>query len=212
MKQKMCREYYLNESKSRTKGSIKEERKRIFAIILDEILKHIKARFLDFKDLKFISLFDENEFKNFYCEIDKDAFDSLEKNYGIFFDIIRLKADLAGIYNADVFRNRSAKDLLSFLFKHELNQTFPEVVKLLLLILTIPATTVSVERSFFALKRIKSYTRNRMTNQRLSSLALISIEKERLNKMEQDNTLNFYEKVIDILSTMKERRMDFLYK
>ena len=60
---KTCREYDLNESKSPTNGSIKEQRKKIFRIILDDILKHIKVRFLDFKDLKFISLFDYNEFK-----------------------------------------------------------------------------------------------------------------------------------------------------
>ena len=103
-------------------------------------------------------------------------------------------------------------DLLAFIFENELIQTFPEAVKLLQLILTILATTASVERSFSALKRIKSYTRNRMTNQRLSTLALLSIEKERLNKMEQKTTFNFYEKVIDIFATKKERRMDFLYK
>ncbi len=78
-----------------------------------------------------------------------------------------------------MLQDKSATNLLDFIFENELTQTFPEAVKLLQLILTIPATTVSVERSFSALKRIKSYTRNRMTNQRLSSLALMSIEKER---------------------------------
>jgi hypothetical protein len=54
--------------------------------------------------------------------------------------------DLAGIYNAQVFRDKSIKNLLYFIFENELKQTFPEAVKLLQLILTIPATTVSVER------------------------------------------------------------------
>ncbi len=78
-----------------------------------------------------------------------------------------------------MLQDKSATNLLDFIFENELTQTFPEAVKLLQLILTIPATTVSVERSFSALKRIKSYTRNRMTNQRLASVALISTEKER---------------------------------
>ena len=76
-----CREYDLNESKSLTNGSIKEQRKRIFGIILDDILKHIKVRFLDFKDLKFISLFDENKLKNLDCEIANDAFDRQRNNF-----------------------------------------------------------------------------------------------------------------------------------
>ncbi|XP_076035906.1 uncharacterized protein LOC143021925 isoform X3 [Oratosquilla oratoria] len=204
-----CWENNLTESKSCTKGSIKKERIRIFGIILDNILENIKARF-NLENFKFISLVDRNNFKKFACQVDKDAFQSLEKNYGNFFDIVRLKADLAGIYNAPVFRGKSVKDLLDFLFVNELTQTFPEAVKLMQLVLTIPATTVLVERSFSTLKRIESYTRNRKTNQRLSSLALISIEKERLNKMEQDPTFNFYEKVTDIFATKKER-MDFLY-
>ena len=206
-----CREKNLSESKSRTTGSVKEERMRIFGVILDDILKNMKARFADFKNLKFISLVHGNKSQNLACQVDSDAFESLEKNYGNFFDIIRLKVDLAGIYNAQVLQDKSVTNLLDFIFENELTQTFPEAVKLQL-ILTIPATTVSVERSFSALKRIKSYTRNRMTNQRLSSLALISIEKERLIKMEQDPTFNFYEKVTDFFATKKERRMDFLYK
>ena len=110
-----------------------------------------------------------------------------------------------------VFQDKSLKTILDFIFENELTQTFPEAVKLLQLIMTVSATTVSLERSFSALKRIKSYTKNRMTNQRLSSLALISIEKETLHKMEQHPTSNFYEKVTDIFATNKER-MDFLYK
>ena len=111
-----------------------------------------------------------------------------------------------------MFRDKSFKDLLSFIFQSQLEPTFPDVVKRLQLILTMPATTVSVERSFSALKRIKNYSRNKMTNERLSSLAVISIEKERFAKIEQNPTYNFHEKVIDIFSTMKERRMDFMYK
>lgn len=60
----------------------------------------MKARFANFKNLKFISLVNENKSQNLACQVDSDAFERLEKNYGNFFDIIRLKADLAGIYNA----------------------------------------------------------------------------------------------------------------
>ena len=49
----------------------------------------------------------------------------------------------------------------------------------------LPATTSSVERSFSALKRIKTYNRNRTEEKRLSSLAIIAIEKERQQKLRQ---------------------------
>ena len=49
-----------------------------------------------------------------------------------------------------------------------------------------------------------------MTNQRLSTLALLSIEKERLNKMEQKTTFSFCEKVTDIFATKIEGKMNIL--
>jgi hypothetical protein len=43
--------------------------------------------------------------------------------------------------------------------------------------LTLPVTSATAERSFSKLKLIKSYLRSTMTNERLSGLALISIER-----------------------------------
>ena len=94
---------------------------------------------------------------------------------------MRLKADLIGLYSSQTVRNecKSPGQLLSFLAQKDLMQTVPEAAKLLQLVLTIPATTASVERSFSALKRLKTYSRNRTDQGRLSSLATISIETER---------------------------------
>ena len=78
-----------------------------------------------------------------------------------------------------------------FLYQNNLIQTVPEATKLLKLVLTVPATTSSVERSFFALKRIKTC---KTEEKRLSSLAIIAIEKERLQKLRQ-NKEDFYNNV-----------------
>lgn len=42
----------------------------------------------------------------------------------------------------------------------------------------MPVTSCSAERSFSCLRRIKSYTRNTMGQDRLSSLAICSIERD----------------------------------
>lgn len=86
-----------------------------------------------------------------------------------------------------------------------------EVYKLFCLILTIPSTSVSVERNFSCLKRIKTYLRNSMTEERLSSLTTISIEKELINSL-ANNDGQFYEKIIDRFSLLKDRRIDLIYK
>jgi hypothetical protein len=54
---------------------------------------------------------------------------------------------------------------------------FPQIFKLYVVVLTILATSVGDERSFSALKRLNNYLRRSQRQDRLSSLALISIEK-----------------------------------
>lgn len=52
---------------------------------------------------------------------------------------------------------------------------FPNIFILLKILIVIPVTTASAERSFSTLRRTKTYLRNTMCEERLSSLALISI-------------------------------------
>ena len=65
----------------------------------------------------------------------------------------------------------------------ESRDIFKEAYKLRCLIVTLPSTSVSTERSFSCLKRIKTYQRNAMTEDRFSNLAKLSIEKESINDL-----------------------------
>ena len=67
---------------------------------------------------------------------------------------------------------------------------FRELLKLLQIALTIPVTTASCERSFSTLKRIKSYLRSRIGQDRLSSLAELAIEREMTNNLDLDRVVN----------------------
>nr|CAH7766499.1 unnamed protein product [Callosobruchus chinensis] len=55
---------------------------------------------------------------------------------------------------------------------------FPNIHRLLRILPTIPITTTTPERSFSTMKRVKTWSRNKMRNDRLSSLALLSIHWE----------------------------------
>lgn len=68
-----------------------------------------------------------------------------------------------------------------------------------------------VERHYSCLKRIKTYLRNSMSESRLTSLATLSIEKESINFM-SNNDGQFYEKIIDKFALLKDRRIDLIYK
>ena len=96
---------------------------------------------------------------------------------------------------------KTVHELLRFLYERRLLHAFPSVVILMRIFLTIPASSAGAERSFSRMKLIKSYLRSSMSEERLSNLAILSIEREYAQ-----NFLN-YDKVIDTFAKMKQRRM-----
>jgi hypothetical protein len=70
------------------------------------------------------------------------------------------------------------------------------------ILLTIPATVASAERSFSKLKLIKSYLRSTMSQERLNGLAILSIEKKMLENLE-------YKNLISNFASQKVRRLIF---
>ena len=67
----------------------------------------------------------------------------------------------------------------------------------------------SVERSFSSLKRIKSFSQNKMGQDRLSDLGLISIESPLLTEVME--TKSFQDSVITEFAS-SEKRMAFTFK
>jgi cysteinyl-tRNA synthetase len=80
-------------------------------------------------------------------------------------------------------------------------------MKLLKIIITISMSTAESERCFSTLKRIKTFLRNTMHQDRLSTLAMLTIEKNFVM-----NITDFNNKVIERFVNSKERRIDFIYK
>ena len=87
-------------------------------------------------------------------------FQSLAENYGLHFDLSRLKTELTVMYNMTNFEARSPSDLLRFLTLKELTESIPQLCHVTCLVLTIPVSTSSVGWSYSALKRIKMHVRN----------------------------------------------------
>lgn len=88
-------------------------------------------------------------------------------------------------------------DILNFLKR--LN-CFPNATIAYRILLTIPVTVASAERSFSKLKLLKSYLRSTMTQERLSGLALIAIENDILENVS-------YEELIEEFIPRNARRM-----
>jgi len=180
--------------------------------ILDNILLPITTRFQNTNKLIFLQLADVSKFKYYSNVFPENAFENLGESYSdIFHDKKKLKVELEVLYSDEKYQNlHHVYDLVKIFESSELKVILPEVYKLFSLILTIPSTSVSVERSFSCLKRIKTYLRNSISQHRLSSLAIISIEKELINNLK--NTEAFYDEVINIYSSKKNRSIDLQYK
>lgn len=79
-----------------------------------------------------------------------------------------------------------------FLRLHSLQDAFPVLYNLVKIAMTIAVSTASCERSFSALKRIKTYLRSTMGDQRLSDLGIISIERELSKSIPFDRVFNLF--------------------
>lgn len=86
-----------------------------------------------------------------------------------------------------------------YLKDKDIQNGFPIIVILLKIFLTIPTSSVSCERSFSSLKKLKNYLRTTIGQERLSNMAILYIEREReVNK----------EQIINLFNKNKNRKID----
>lgn len=78
---------------------------------------------------------------------------------------------------------------------------YPTITSLLKILATLPVSVASAERSFSTLRRVKTWLRSRMTEERLSGLCLMHVHK--------DIHIDIG-KIIDRFSKSKNRRLDFI--
>lgn len=184
--------------------------KQIFYEIIDTVSNQIEIRFSNMNKLKFFDLLKVNNFQNYSKLFPQELLNSLLEHYN-FFDPVQLKNELSVLYSDKILENSSNPfEMLEYVTNCELNLCMPELYKLLCLIVTIPVTSASVERSFSSLKRIKTFTRNTTGQDRLSSMSIISINKDFIHELCQND--KFYNDIIDYFSDKKDRRISLKYK
>ena len=207
-------EDYMDEAETETECSPPDSTdfKRIYYEIIDNIVNQISIRFSSLQSLKFLELADKTCLAKYHKDFPKDALAPLMNTYGQYFDKAFLRNELEVIYaekNENLFQQPNIQAVLKKIIEKDLVEVIPQSYKLFCLIAITPVTSSSVERSFSCLSRIKTALRNTMTQERLTSLAMISIEKEKLSKlMEEDN---WYDNIINRYANSKNRKLDLLY-
>ncbi|CAH1955081.1 unnamed protein product [Acanthoscelides obtectus] len=175
--------------------------------VCDNIVNSANDR-IQFKDnLVAASLFFPEHFGEYCGKFPDDklettclAYPELEKSH--------LKTKLPVIYAWNDCRDlHGTLSLLKFLIQNSLEETLKETRKLLEIIVTTPMSTSEAERNFSTLKRIKTFLHNTMTQDRLTALSMLSIEKEFISTMEYFNG-----KVIDKFAAKKQCRIELTYK
>ncbi|XP_065317370.1 52 kDa repressor of the inhibitor of the protein kinase-like [Gordionus sp. m RMFG-2023] len=163
-------------------GSVEEYYKiNLFIPLLDTFITQINERFLIHraalsnmqillpqKPSQPFSDGDRNKIKylaNFYHEDIKVSYDALLAECQLWYKRLTM---------VDIVP-KNAMDALHQ-FKHILDY-FPNILKLLYILATIPISTATNERTFSSLRRIKTYLRSTTSESRLNGLALLNIHR-----------------------------------
>ena len=184
-----------------------EENLRIFSEVCDIIISCCCSRFAFSEHLVAATLFDSQSFAKydqcFPTEVVRNAVKSFP-----FLDGIKLQSELKVIYCRQEFCSScGSMALLQLQMESNLADTFSETVEFFKVLNTIPMTSCEAERCFSTLKRIKTFLRNTMVEERLNALAMLSIEKNLIR-----DSVDFNRNVIDSFANLKNRRAKFLYK
>ncbi|XP_069616009.1 zinc finger MYM-type protein 1-like [Ranitomeya imitator] len=154
-----------------------------YVAILDTAINSVDERFTQLKEmeLKFGFLYHirslEGKPSKFVLDKCKALEKSLTHNEVKDIDAIELCGALQAM-SRHVPEDSSPKDVLELLLKSDLKESVPNLVVSLRILLTLPVSVASGERSFSKLKLIKTYLRANMMQERLDGLATISIESE----------------------------------
>ncbi|XP_045595761.2 zinc finger MYM-type protein 1-like [Procambarus clarkii] len=175
--------------------------------VCDVILLQCRARFSFTNHLEASKLLLVNQFPVYTKDFPSTALVQAVAAYPML-EKDKLRTELSVLYTReDLYKSENLIDLLEIMNNNHLQSTFSETVKLLKILITTPMITAEAERCFLTLKRIKAFLRNTMAIERLSALAMISIENIMITEIK-----DFNEKVINHFATLKSRCTDFLFK
>ncbi|XP_039311326.1 uncharacterized protein LOC113005043 [Solenopsis invicta] len=179
---------------------------KIFYVILDTAITSLKERFKQLKEFQdtWFFLFDISKLPE--IEELKKCCSNLEDKlrHGNNYDILgnELYDELQSTSSLISKNIHDPLNVLKFINQNNLQSVLSNLWTALRILLTIPITVASGERSFSKLKLIKTYLRTSTSDDRLSVLAILSIENEITQKID-------LAKVIKSLWDLKARKKSF---
>lgn len=197
---------------------VEKFRTTFFLVVLDNAIASFTQRFQQMQEFQnnfgFLfdivhnrSTIDDIELKAHCLNLQKvlsSQAQSQNQNDAVSSDIdgMSLFDEMKALHNGNIIPESvgSVLELLRFLHLTRLHEVFPTVSVALRVLLTIPITVASGERSFSKLKLIKTYLRASMKQDRLNGLALLSIENSVAKELD-------YSSLITKFAAVKARRV-----
>ena len=126
---------------------------------------------------------------------EEEDFVSVSAFYGIDCDDLNADCRLYSSYSEQLEKKPlKPTDIVSVLEKNQMNQIIPRFAHLASIFAIIPATSCSAERSFSCLRRLKTYLRNAIGQERLSNCALLNIERQLANQIDIQKVIDNFGK------------------
>uniref|UniRef100_A0A452GX58 DUF4371 domain-containing protein n=1 Tax=Gopherus agassizii TaxID=38772 RepID=A0A452GX58_9SAUR len=181
-----------------------------YLVSLESVINSTSKRFEHFKNVadKFSGL-DPKHFDNvnnvnkleFLADMYSDVIDSqttIVEEFLSFKDMYKEIMSTSSRVKSSVDERLTINSVLKFMIANDMCSIYPNLSRLYHIFLTLPISSAVAERPFSRLKLIKSYLRSTMGEDRLSGLALLSIERQLATEVD-------YNKVIDNFARMKFR-------
>lgn len=165
--------------------------RKMYFEVLDLVINCFQDRFnkTSITHLQNIESFIVNKSDNgdYLIEFYKDDFDRDR--------LILHRNMLLDICNSKSIFLKNLGDAVSFLSvpEHEsIKELIPEIVKLIKMMLTIPISTCTAERSFSSLRRLKTYLRNNMTQRRLNDIAILHVNRDLAQEISLESVADIF--------------------
>ena len=183
--------------------------KQLYFQIIDNLVQMLEDRFEDCENFSFLDLVNPNFFSQWKDNFPKRNSNFCKADMVAFLIFLCWKPSCFLSSGTKISKKHSSMELLEYMYDFELHTCFPKVIKLLKLNAVIAVSSASAERSFSCQRRVKTYLRKRMGQERLASLSRISIQKDVLKELENEGVLY---RLITEKFIQKPRRLSFLFK
>ena len=161
---------------------------------LDEVTNEL-SRWFDQEDIKIVAAIEKMLLSAAYCDKDIVIPGVVQETYQNDIQVEPLKAqlklipdlivrhkDLAGVTIKKVTSIQTLCDVMNS--NPAAKSLCPEVHTLLKLYMTVPVTTATAERTFSTMRRIKTYLRSTMTQERLNHSFMLNAHKSRVDSLD----------------------------